>query len=91
MLDAARAQLSQTFGFKDFRSGQGAVIETLLSGRDALAVMPTGAGKSMCFQIPALVMGGLTVVVSPLVALMEDQVAALQTGWRCRRDHQFDP
>lgn len=77
-LTVARAQLSRTFGFEDFRPGQGPVVEALLSGRDVLAVMPTGAGKSLCYQIPALLMDGLTVVVSPLVALMEDQVAALK-------------
>ena len=54
------------------------MIETLLAGRNALAAMPTGWGKSLCFQVPALVMDGLTVVVSPLVALMQDQVAALR-------------
>ena len=66
------------FGFDAFRPGQEAVIEALLAGRNALAVMPTGSGKSLCFQVPALVMDGLTVVVSPLVALMRDQVAALR-------------
>ena len=70
--------LNQSFGFDDFRLGQAPVVQTLLSGKDALAVMPTGAGKSLCFQVPALVMDGLTVVISPLVALMEDQVAALK-------------
>ena len=75
---AARAVLRESFGFTAFRPGQEAVIGTLLAGRDALAVMPTGAGKSLCFQVPALVMEGLTVVVSPLVALMQDQVAALR-------------
>ncbi|MEM7423584.1 MAG: DNA helicase RecQ [Pseudomonadota bacterium] len=77
-LAAAKACLSQTFGFDSFRSSQEPVVAALLSGRDVLAIMPTGAGKSLCFQVPALVMGGLTVVVSPLVALMEDQVAALR-------------
>ena len=75
---SARGVLAETFGFREFRPGQEAVIGTLLSGRNALAVMPTGSGKSLCFQIPALVTGGLTVVVSPLVALMQDQVAALR-------------
>ena len=74
---AARSVLAETFGFSGFRPGQEAVIGTLLEGHSALAVMPTGSGKSLCFQIPALVTGGLTVVVSPLVALMRDQVAAL--------------
>ncbi len=77
-LTDARFELKRTFGYDGFRSGQGPVVEALLSGRDALAVMPTGAGKSLCYQIPALLMDGLTVVVSPLVALMEDQVAALR-------------
>ena len=78
-MTAARRVLSEVFGFAGFRPGQEAVIEALLAGRNALAVMPTGSGKSLCFQVPALVMDGLTVVVvSPLVALMRDQVAALR-------------
>ena len=76
-MSAARRALGEVFGFERFRPGQEAVIEALLSGRDALTVMPTGSGKSLCFQVPALVMEGLTVVVSPLIALMQDQVAAL--------------
>ena len=75
---AARRALREAFGFSDFRPGQEAVINTLLGGGNALAVMPTGSGKSLCFQIPALLCGGLTIVVSPLVALMQDQVAALK-------------
>ena len=70
--------LKSAFGFDAFRPGQETVIDALLSGRDVLAVMPTGAGKSLCYQAPALVMGGLAVVVSPLIALMEDQVAGLR-------------
>ena len=70
--------LKEVFGFSSFRPGQERVVDTLLSGRDALAVMPTGSGKSLCYQVPGLCLGGLTVVVSPLVALMEDQVAALR-------------
>ena len=77
-LDAARGVLREVFGFEGFRPGQEAVIEALLDGRHALTVMPTGSGKSLCFQIPALVMDGLTVVVSPLIALMQDQVSALR-------------
>ncbi|MEQ9639308.1 MAG: DNA helicase RecQ [Alphaproteobacteria bacterium] len=73
-----RRVLRQVFGFDDFRPGQEPVIDALLDGRDTLAVMPTGAGKSLCFQVPALTLGGLTIVVSPLVALMQDQVAALR-------------
>ena len=70
--------LRDVFGFDSFRPGQEEVVDALLSGQDALAVMPTGSGKSLCYQVPALAFGGLTVVVSPLVALMEDQVAALR-------------
>ena len=77
-MQESRRILKQTFGFDDFRPGQARAIEALLAGRSMLAVMPTGAGKSLCYQVPALVLGGLTVVVSPLVALMQDQVAALR-------------
>ncbi len=70
--------LKNVFGFEAFRNGQEAVVDALLGGKNVLTVMPTGAGKSLCFQVPALVLGGLTIVVSPLVALMQDQVAALQ-------------
>lgn len=70
--------LKSAFGFDAFRPGQETVIDALLAGRDVLAVMPTGSGKSLCYQAPALVMGGLAVVVSPLIALMEDQVAGLR-------------
>jgi ATP-dependent DNA helicase RecQ len=73
-LARARAILKSTFGYDDFRPGQGEVIEAALRGDDLLAVMPTGSGKSMCYQLPALVDGALTVVVSPLIALMRDQV-----------------
>ncbi|MDX8432708.1 DNA helicase RecQ [Mesorhizobium abyssinicae] len=76
--DAKHRVLKDVFGFDDFRPGQAAVMEALLAGRHVLAVMPTGAGKSLCYQVPALVLGGLTIVVSPLVALMQDQVAALR-------------
>ena len=78
-LSAAKQRvLKEVFGFESFRPGQEAVVDSLLSGQNVLTVMPTGSGKSLCFQIPALVVGGLTIVVSPLVALMQDQVAALQ-------------
>lgn len=73
-----RRVLKDVFGFENFRPGQEAVMTNLLSGRSVLAVMPTGAGKSLCYQVPALVLGGLTIIVSPLVALMQDQVAALR-------------
>ena len=69
--------LKTYFGYDAFRGGQEAVIDALLSGRDALAIMPTGAGKSVCYQIPALLLPGITLVISPLVSLMRDQVTAL--------------
>jgi ATP-dependent DNA helicase RecQ len=75
-LDEARRLLRQHFGHADFRPAQVPVIRSVLSGRDTLAVLPTGGGKSVCFQVPALLSGGLTVVTSPLIALMQDQVAA---------------
>jgi ATP-dependent DNA helicase RecQ len=73
----AQQVLEHTFGYKAFRLQQAGIIEALLAGRDALALMPTGGGKSLCYQIPALVRDGLGVVVSPLIALMKDQVDAL--------------
>ena len=77
-LQEARETLRKTFGFADFRAGQGDIIAAILEGRDVLAVMPTGGGKSLCYQLPALLRGGLTIVVSPLIALMRNQVAQLQ-------------
>ncbi len=70
--------LQQNFGFSAFRPGQKQVIETLLAGRSALSIFPTGGGKSLCYQLPALLLDGLTLVISPLIALMKDQVDALQ-------------
>ena len=70
--------LKNTFGYDAFRPGQEDVVNSLLAGQNVLAVMPTGSGKSLCFQVPALIQDGLTLVVSPLVALMEDQVSALK-------------
>ena len=77
-LDAARVALEQRFGYPRFRTHQLKVLGPLLGGRDVLAVLPTGAGKSLCFQIPALLGAGLTLVISPLISLMQDQVAALR-------------
>ena len=82
-MNAARRVLAEVFGYSAFRPGQEKVIAATLSGRDVMAVMPTGAGKSLCYQIPALVMEGVTIVVSPLISLMRDQVNALiQNGVR---------
>jgi ATP-dependent DNA helicase RecQ len=77
-LTAAQDILRKTFGFSAFRSGQAEIVAAILGGRDVLAVMPTGSGKSLCYQLPALLGGGLTVVVSPLIALMRNQVAQLR-------------
>ena len=76
-LAAAQSELQTIFGFAAFRPGQAEIVSAILDGRDVLAVMPTGSGKSLCYQLPALVRDGLTVVVSPLIALMRDQVAQL--------------
>ena len=69
--------LREVWGFDDFRPGQGEIVQAVAAGRDVLAIMPTGGGKSLCYQLPALMRDGLTVVVSPLIALMRDQVRAL--------------
>ncbi len=78
LMAKARSALSSVFGFSDFRPGQEDVLAATFAGKDVLAVMPTGSGKSLCFQLPAIVRGGLTLVVSPLIALMRDQVAQLR-------------
>ncbi|MEL6585265.1 MAG: DNA helicase RecQ [Pseudomonadota bacterium] len=75
--------LSSVFGFDAFRPGQAEIVEAVCAGEDVLAIMPTGGGKSLCFQLPALCRDGLTVVISPLIALMRDQVRALQEAGVC--------
>ncbi|MEN8679298.1 MAG: ATP-dependent DNA helicase RecQ, partial [Akkermansiaceae bacterium] len=77
-IDHARKKLQEVFGFEDFLDGQEGVIGEILSGRDGSVVMPTGGGKSLCYQLPALCREGVTLVVSPLIALMKDQVDALE-------------
>ncbi|MBT8409270.1 MAG: ATP-dependent DNA helicase, partial [Alphaproteobacteria bacterium] len=72
------ALLSSVFGFDAFRPGQAEIVDAVLAGRNTLAIMPTGGGKSLCFQLPALCRDGVTVVISPLIALMRDQVRALR-------------
>jgi ATP-dependent DNA helicase RecQ len=73
----ARRMLKEVFGLEEFRPGQAEIIASLLDGRDTLGIMPTGAGKSLCYQLPALILPGTTVVVSPLIALMKDQTSKL--------------
>src|SRR6204780_3102175 len=78
----------QVFGHREFRAHQQEVCEAAASGRDVLLVMPTGAGKSLCYQLPALARGGTALVISPLIALMDDQAAKLTTlGLRVARVH----
>ena len=77
-LEDAVSSLRKHFGFDDFREGQRDVIGSILEGKDAVVVMPTGSGKSLCYQLPAMILDGATLVVSPLIALMKDQVDALR-------------
>ena len=77
-MDPLISALHQNFGWNSYKPGQRPIIEEILSGRDVLAILPTGGGKSLCYQLPALVKQGLVVVISPLVALMEDQVKQLR-------------
>jgi ATP-dependent DNA helicase RecQ len=75
---ALHRSLRTTFGFDQLRPGQAEVIRSVMDGQDTLAVMPTGAGKSLCYQLPALHLEGTTIIVSPLISLMKDQVDKLQ-------------
>ena len=70
--------MERVFGFRDFRPGQEVILDAILSGEDALVVMPTGGGKSLCYQLPALVLPGVSLIISPLIALMKDQVDSLK-------------
>jgi ATP-dependent DNA helicase RecQ len=74
----AREILHKVFGYDNFRDGQERIVSNILAGRDGVYVLPTGAGKSICFQIPALVFDGTTIVISPLISLMKDQIMALR-------------
>ena len=80
MAQTPNAVLDSVFGFSEFRPGQADIVDHILAGRSTLCVMPTGAGKSLCYQVPALILDGQTIVVSPLTALMDDQVAALRAN-----------
>ena len=86
MEDQALQILNKTFGYRNFREYQQDIIQQLVDGNDAVVLMPTGGGKSLCYQIPAIVRNGTGVIVSPLIALMQDQVSAFdgRGGCYCR-------
>lgn len=86
-MDQARSTLKRVFGYDDFREGQKRIIKYILEGKNTVGIMPTGGGKSICYQIPALMLQGVTLVVSPLISLMKDQVDALHSR-RGGRVHQ---
>ncbi len=80
--------LHKHFGFREFLDGQRRVIDTIIEGRDSLVIMPTGGGKSLCYQFPALIKDGVTLVISPLIALMKDQVDALLQYVKTKEDRK---
>ena len=77
-MDKLEENLYQLFGYTSFREGQKEIIESILNGQDTLAMLPTGTGKSLCFQLPGMMMEGLVIIVSPLLALMQDQVEQMK-------------
>ena len=77
-MDQVTDLLNSVFGFDSFRPGQAEIVDAVVQGKNVLAIMPTGGGKSLCYQLPALCLDGVTVVISPLIALMRDQVRALK-------------
>lgn len=79
----AKEILKRYFGYESYKQGQEEIIESILAGKDVLAVMATGAGKSICYQVPAVLLPGLTIVISPLISLMQDQVKALNESGIC--------
>ena len=87
-MDLKHRLLWETFGYTEFRPGQLKLIDAMLAGRDVLGVMPTGAGKSICYQMAGMLLRGVTLVISPLISLMQDQVTALQTGRHLRLFYQ---